>query len=138
MATSGIKARAGYLGRIQAAGVNLKLKKWSVKDRSEDQDTTNFESGGYEEGIGGVTGADVTFSGDWNAGQNPFDSPPALIPGTIITNCYLYINKLETQFYLFANLRIIDCTIATEVPGKATYECSAKADGTFTRPTGSV
>lgn len=138
MATSGIKSRAGYLGRVQAAGVNLKLQKWSVKDHSEDQDTTNFESGGYIEGIGGVTGADVSFSGDWDAGKNPYDNPPALIPGTVIANCYLYINKLETQYYLFGGLRIIDCTVETQVPGKATYSVNAKSDGTFTRPTGSV
>lgn len=138
MATSGIKARAGFLGRVKATGVNLKLNKWSVTPRSEDIDTTNFESGGYEEGIGGVVGADVTFEGLWDAGQNPYDNPPLLVPGTIITNVYLYINKNETQFFLFPSLRIIQAPVNVDVPGKSTYSITAKSDGSFTFPSGSV
>ena len=138
MTTSGIKARSGKSGRVSIGGTSIKLSEWKVTTRTELLDTSNFDSGGYEEGVFGFRGADISFTGDWNAGVNMFDTPPNIEDGQFVETVLLYTNTTDNQYYSFPEIAIISADVTTTAKGKVSVSVTAKANGTFTVPTGSV
>ena len=138
MSRSGISARSGINGRVSLDGTVANLAEWKVTTRSEFLDTSNHESNGYEEGIFGFRGADITLTGDWDAALNPFDDPPNLEDGQFIANTKLYISRTDDKYYNFAEIAIISADVTTPAKGKVSFSVTAKANGTFTVPSGSV
>ena len=132
------KQRSGKGGRVQWNGTNLVLKKWSVTEYGDDLDTTNFESGGVEEGKTGVTRVEFSFEGDWDAARNPFDSPPAIYPRDDGGPCKLYENVTDNVYWNFPVVRVLSATNSAEARGLVAFSASCKNNGTYTRPTGSV
>lgn len=129
---------SGKKGKITLNGTTVKLKKWSVNPQSQDHDSTNFESEGFGEGLGGIREADVNFEGDWDSAQNPHDDPPNIMDGEVITDVRLYIDRDNSLFFDFDEIRIISVPVNQEVRGVCQISVSAKTNGEFSYPTGSV
>lgn len=128
--------RSGKGGRVEQDGTIIKLKQWEVDDHAESQDSTNFESDGHQEEESGIDGCDVTFSGDWDAGQNPFDSPLSWFSGAFLDNVKLFINVDDDTYYLFPSFQLVTVRIGTPVRGLVSVAVTGKSDYVFTRPTG--
>ena len=130
--------RSGKNSRVITNGTTLNFAKYDVDSSGDDQDTTNFESDGVEEGILGVQLATISFGGDWDAHANPYDDPPGLYPRDDLPNTYFYPNVTDGLYWLFPYARIRSATNGSEVRGKVSFNASGKNQGPFTDPTGSV
>lgn len=132
------KQRSAKGSRISVGNVNLNLAEWDATHRGDDLDTTNFESGGVEQGTIGIEVVEYDLKGDWDAGRNPFDSPPGLYPRDDLLTVRLYENVSDNCFWAFPTSRVISARNSAQIRGKVVFEASCKSNGTFTKPTGSV
>lgn len=130
--------RAGKNSRVQINATNLKKARWNVNENLEEIDTVNFESGGYDEGIGGISGCDWSLGGLWDANKNAFDDPPGLYPRDDLATLRFYENVTDNVRWSFTYARVRSATNGAEVRQGVTFESSGKSQGSFTRPTGSV
>jgi len=146
--------RAGKGGRvefIESVSTVCKMMKYSVKERGNNLDTTNFEcwtsaygssgSGGgicFEQGLIGVQGADFDISGNYDAAQNPYDDPPGLYVRDDGPETVLYTNRTDDIYYDFLETRFLNTTLDVSVDGMVAFSVSGMSQYTFIRPTGSV
>ena len=138
MAQTG-KPRSGKNGRLQINGTTvIGCHTFQIADGATWDDVTNFETQGYAEGVFGIFSAAVALELYWNAAQNPFENPPNLKKGQILDTVRLYTNVTDIQFYSFAKLAIVNCTLGCPTRGVVTYSVQAQSDGPYTEPTGSV
>ncbi len=133
-----VKQRSGKNSRIDVSGNTLAFAKWDVSFGVKDLDTTNFESNGYGEGISGIEQADISFGGDWDAGENPFDTPPGIYPRDDLAALKFYENVIDNIYWSFAYARLRSCKNGASVDGKVTFETSGMSQGVVAVPTGSV
>lgn len=140
MTISAARPRSGKRGRVTVGTTpaTLYLKEWDCTDHGDDLDTTNFESSGYDEGIIGIEGCDVSFKGDWNAAQERFTDPPGLYPRSDARNVVLYINTTDTTRWIFDYFRFLSVQNNCPVRGLVSFDTSGKSNGTFTRPSGTA
>ncbi len=137
-------ARAGYGGRTtfsNAAGTLydqsfMANKEWSTDDKQEDQDTTNFESLGFDEGVRGVIGCDWSVKGDWRSELNAFSSPPGLYPRDDLPKVKLLLNQSDNVFWKFPVSRVLSAKNTCPVRGTVTFEADCKSNGIFYNPAG--
>lgn len=132
------KQRAGKNSRVSVNGDVLAFAKWNVDSKGDNLDTTNFTSEGYDEGILGIESADISFGGNWDAGENPYDDPPGLYPRDDLPDVLFYENVTDNVLWNFDFIRIRSARNGAEVRGLVTFECSGMNQGSFTDPTGSV
>jgi hypothetical protein len=130
--------RAGKNSRVQVNAVNLNQASWNVDYQGGDGDTTNFESGGYEEGIACVLSASWSVDGNWDAGDNPFDDPPGLYVRDDLQDLYFYENVSDAVLWDFPYARVRSAKNGANVTGVVTFGSSGKNQGEFDLPTGSV
>lgn len=131
--------RSGKNSRVVVGGTTLNQSRFDVTLNGDDLDTTNFESGGYGEGILGIQECDASFGGDWDAGDNPIDAngdPPGLYPRDDLADLQLYQNVTDATYWDFGYFRIRSARNGSEVRGKVSFECSGKSQGIFVLPTG--
>ncbi len=134
---SGIHPRTGKLGRVQISGLAIRMKLWRLTPEISDHDVTNFEGAGFEEGVGDITACAGTFSGEFDASQNPFDIPPALVPGSVLLNAFFFVSTIDGTFWNFPQIRVITIPSATQIKGTCTLEVNWRSNGPFFAPTGS-
>lgn len=132
------KQRAGKNSRVNVGSDVLTFAKWSVDAKVDMGDTTNFESGGYDEGITEIYSADISFGGNWDAGDNPYDDPPGLYPRDDLADVVFHENVTDDVGWDFDYVRIRSARNGAEVRGLVTFECSGSNQGAFTYPVGSV
>ncbi len=132
------KQRAGKNSRVSVGADDLTMAKWSVDSKADMGDTTNFESGGFDEGITEILSADISFGGNWDAGDNPFDDPPGLYPRDNLPDVSFYENTTDDVGWDFEFVRIRSARNGAEVRGLVTFEVSGSNQGEFASPTGSV
>jgi len=138
------KQRSAKTSRVIVANTPLTFASWEVTLSGEDLPTVNFESWNqalqqsFDEGIMGVLGAEIKFGGDWDAGTDPFGSPPGLFPRDDLGPVQFYTSRLDNILWAFTYIRLRSSTNGGEVHGKVTFTCSGKNQGPFQYPTGSV
>jgi hypothetical protein len=137
MAVAG-KQRSGKNARVTVGGTALKHAEWEAENKADDLDTTNFESGGVEQGTTGIEVVDVSAKGDWDAGGNFQDSPPGIYPRDDLSTVKFYTNVTDNVFWAFPLLRVLSARNGAQVRGKVSFEWSGKSQSSFTRPSGSV
>lgn len=115
---------------------------WEATFGDSDEDTTNFESGGYSDQIPNINSLVVTTDGYYDAGNCPFITPLFLYHG----------NYLSARFYLYSPLAspltnpyidmpiamVSQPVIAAEVRGKIGFKCDFKNKGIFYYPSSHV
>lgn len=131
---------AGTNGRVEIGGLAITQAKYSVKPQANWMPSTNFESVGtdgfvYEEGIFGIRKADVSFSGFWDAAQNPHAAPVGLVAGAILSNVNLYVNKTGNRRFAFASFAVVDVTVDEDVNGMLMISVNGKSNGIIVYPT---
>ena len=139
------KFRSGKNSRLVVGSTNLNYSDYDFTETSEDIDTTNFESaaGGstsYDEGTIGPTSIAWNAKGSWDAGRNPFDSPPGFYTRDDLANLKMYQNLADNTFLLMALARVLSAKVAATAKSTTavSFDASGKSQGSFVRSTGSV
>lgn len=130
--------RVGTNGRLTINGINLNIVECTIAVTIDDFDTTHYESTGIEGKMGPYPEATVTVKGNWDAGRNPYDNPPNLTPGQIVSSVSIYENVTDNVSWSFPYMRVISSNNGVPSRGLVTFEAQLKSNGTFTFPTGSV
>lgn len=132
------KQRSAKNSRIRVGSINLNHAKWDAEWQGDDLDTTNFESGGKEDGLIGIEVVIFSGGGHWDAGRNPFDSPPGIFPRADGGPLSLLENVTDNVGWTLPLVRFLSSKNSSEVRGLVTFDFSGRSNGVFTQPTGSV
>lgn len=122
--------------RLGAGATVLTAKSWTVTSEADELDTTNFESGGYTEVIGGIKKLTVQIEIDWDSAANPFDSPRSIIPGSTISTVKLYVNDTTGPYWSIPTLFIRSVSNPAEVRQTVRVSINGTGSGSYTLPTG--
>jgi hypothetical protein len=114
-----------YAGK--AASIAIGPTTWKGTDadydmKGEPVDTTNFLSGGFDEHILGIVGAEWSVSGPYDTGASP------LTIGTTYTVTYTVGGSVSFT----GTARVLGIKITSKVRGATTAEVKMKTVGTFT------
>lgn len=132
--------RSGKNSRVSANGSNLYLANYTVGERVDDLDLTNFESydtpsaASYDEGTVGVQGLDWSFRGDWDFTTNPMSGAPGIYPRDNLSTLRIYLNVTSNKFWNMPLARVLSANNSSEVRGKVSFDASGKSQHVFTRP----
>ncbi len=126
--------RAGKLGRVSVNGTPLQYATWSADEKTDDEDTTNFESAGFDQGTTGCFGCDISAGGLWNALAKQTADPPGIFPRDNLANLQFFHNIVDNTAWLFPYSRILSARNGAETKGKVTHEFSGKSNGPYIRP----
>lgn len=135
MAASVLSAVAGHEGRVQIGNGQvgiINLNKWNINFTADDLPTRTFESLGYDSGISGFLGAEITIEGVVDLNKMPHTSPPGFIVGAIIGPVFLYVKKTGNRRYRFPLCRILAVPVQNESEGIASYSVKMKSNGPWT------
>ncbi len=136
------KMRAAKNSRVIYTAVTLRRASWKATAKADDLDTTNFESGGHEQGTIGVDSIEWSLGGDWDASINEFDDAPGLYPRDDGGSLKLFTNVSDNVFWLIAATRVLSSENGADIKGKVTFAASGKSQGVALHgtslPTGSV
>jgi len=126
---------SGKNGRVTCDGTTLYLTEWTVREHTDQLDTTNFESLGFGEQVPGILQATITLSGYYDVGIPPMADPPNLGSGSQVANLNCIINKTLNNKYLFPIADVEDSEVKVPVRGRVDFTATLKSNGTYTRPT---
>src|SRR5262245_32813317 len=107
---------SGTDGRVQYNGDNLNLDSFTVTPSAGDIVTTNYESGGHEEGITGVDVCEFEFSGMYDAGDPPYLA--GLTVGNKTNALKLFVSRSGNKFFNFPKWRLLQAPVTSEVNNK--------------------
>jgi hypothetical protein len=126
--------------RIGEDATTLYGMKWNVDAQTDMLPTTNMESGGYKDRIGGNSDATVTIEGWYDIGANMFDDPLDLQDGEEVKDVLLYINNDgdEAPCWNFPLMIVEKATVSGDVTDLIKYNLTLHSKGTFSYPTGNV
>lgn len=131
--------RSGKGARVQVEGGNLRMASYETTERTDDLDTTNFESGGYEQGTVGIIGLDWSVRGPWDASTNNFDDPPGFYARDNLGLTKIFPSVTDNTFWNIPESRVLSSSNSAEVKGLVQMAASCKANGQgWSQPTGSI
>lgn len=120
---------------VGAAVRQLRSVEYTITDRGDDADTTDFEDQGADSGLIGIIGCDITFTGHYNFAEQPGLAPPGIFPRDDLANVRLYLSRTEDKFYDFPLVRVLECSTRVGVrAGAVTFDGRMKSQGPYTRP----
>ena len=135
--------RAGRTSRVAVGANNLKQNEYTVTDKAEKLDTTNFEDQSYGEAISGIREAEFSLKGVWDAGNNYYaNDPPGLYPrddgGTNNDATTIYTSLLDAvkSFYIFPYWGCMSAKISSTARGTVNFEADCWSNGPYTDPSG--
>ncbi len=111
--------------------------KWNVEVDGGDNDTTNFEGGGYSDTIGGVKSIVVTITFDYDSSADMFNGAGlGLLPGNTGTNLILYLNGTAKVQACWTLPSFLVCPLTNDADVKANMAGTLKIKnkGSFTAP----
>ena len=123
--------------KARVNGQVMYAQKWSVKPKTTPLDTTNFEDGGFEDEIAGLSGCAIDFEGWWDSAGNPFDAPLDVQDGNVIS-VQLYVADVGSPSWLFNEALVTDVEQVADVKDRLTLRFTARAKGEFFYPDGNV
>lgn len=131
--------RHGKQSRITFEATNLRFTDWDTDYQAPEADTTNFESGGFEQGTVGIVVLAWNVSGPWDAQQNSYDDPPGFFPRDSAGALKFYENVSDNVFHSSTANRIMSAKNSASVKDLVKFSASGKSQGAvYTAPTGSV
>lgn len=117
--------------RIGAVPTTFKSKKWTATYKVQKLETTNSESAGAGEYIGGIADLDVTIEGDYDVGGDPITT---LLPGTSISTVKLFLNDTTGVFWLIPTMYVESFETGAEVRGLVSIKITGCGTGAVTKP----
>lgn len=138
------KQRSAKTSRVLVGAQALTFASWKAAMTGEDLSTVNFESYNtvaaetFDEGIYGPLKCDINFGGDWDAGTDPYGTPPGLYIRDDLANLYFYTSRIDVVFWTFTYARLRSTENSGDVGAKVIFNCAGMNQGRFIYPTGSV
>lgn len=124
--------KSGKNGKVRINSATLAVTNWRVEPRVDKLDTTNSESAGVGEYIGGVFDIDVTLTFDYNYGGAPFGT---LLPGTTVSTVVLYIDGTGGASWSMTSMFIERATMESPTRGKVSVTLQGNGMGAIVAPT---
>ena len=113
----------------------MRMGNFTVTPSAGDIPTTNYEGGGYEEGLTGINVCEIEFAGFYDMANPPY-AVLGLIPG-VYTALRLYTSRTGGFFFSFPSWRLLSAPLVSNVENKAVMvSFKAKSDGPFFYPQG--
>lgn len=128
---------SGYLGTAALGSNELSVVSWDVQPTAQLVEFKNSKSGGYVLREATFKDCTVTLEVDFDFGNNPFQSPYSIQPGTTLANVKLCLQQsapgqLDGLAWTFASLVVESTPQKLEVDGKITTRFTAKGNGSYT------
>jgi hypothetical protein len=128
---------SGYLGTAALGSNELSVVSWDVQPTAQLVEFKNSKSGGYVLREATFKDCTVTIEVDFDFGNNPFQSPYSIQPGTTLSNVKLCLQQsasgqLDGLAWTFASLVVESTPQKLEVDGKITTRFTAKGNGSYT------
>ena len=111
----------------------LFVKDATIDPKADDEDTSNFESQGYDSGTTGLWGCGIDCSGDWDSGLARYGNPPGIYPRDDLQQKY-FINVTDNFFFLFPYSRVLTTTVAIPTRTLISFKFSGKSNGPMSLP----
>src|SRR5207245_842242 len=99
--------RAAKGSRLAVGGVPLNFGQYNWDRKGDDLDTTNFESGGDDQGTIGILGMDFSGGGLFDQGQIPVKTIPGIFPRADLANIQFFTNVGDNNFCTVPLARIL-------------------------------
>ena len=135
--------RARPTSRVQIGQNKLFQNEYTVTDKAEKLDTTNFEDNSYGEAISGIREAEYTLKGVWDAANNPYaNDPPGLYPrddgGTNNDQTQIYTSQLDAvkSSFTFPLWGCMSAKVSSTARQTVNFEADCWSQGPYTDPSG--
>ena len=112
---------SGKIGYVRVGGSDLAMDEWSFDMDAAVIKVTNFLSGGYQEVIAGIFSANVSFSGQWDAGNI----------GLVIGGTYSVVLGISPSVSLTGSILLSKLQAKDSTEGNPKLSCSGPTNGTF-------
>jgi hypothetical protein len=128
---------SGSFGTAALGTNELSVVGWSVQPTAELVEFKNSKSGGYVLREATFKDCTVTIDVDFDFGNNPFQSPYSIQPGTTLSTVKLCLSQtaagaLDGLAWTFSSLVVDSTPQKLLVDGKITTRFSAKGNGSYT------
>ncbi len=124
---------------VRLGSSTLTAKKWTVTEKSDRLDSTNFESGGYAENVNGIR--ELTFSIELDDNGALSYTDLGIYAGVIFsssTPLKLYLNGVNGPYWSIPNPFIESIGHNADVKSTLGLTIQGNATGTYSRPTGTA
>jgi hypothetical protein len=128
---------SGSFGTAALGSNELSITGWEVNPTAQLVEFKNSKSGGYVLREATFKDCSVTIDADFDFGNNPFQSPYSITPGTTLTNVKLCLHQstsgaLDGLAWTFTSLVVDSTPQKLLVDGKVTTRFTAKGNGSYT------
>src|ERR1700722_18944347 len=128
---------SGSFGTAALGTNELSIVGWDVHPTAQLVEFKNSKSGGYVLREATFKDCSVTNDVDFDFGNNPFQTPFSLQPGTTLTNVKLCLHQttagaLDGLAWTFTSLVVDSIAQSLKVDGKVTTRFTAKGNGSYT------
>lgn len=128
--------RSGKNAVVRIGTTVVTCHDWSVDYSADELPVDNFEDGGFGRTTTGLLRAKITLEMDADSAANPYDSPIALNPGTVVTNLKCYLNGTSNAFWLFPTAVVLTAPQKAGVKGTISNTFTLASQGVFSQPGG--
>ena len=128
---------SGAFGTAALGTNELSVVGWSVQPTAQLVEFKNSKSGGYVLREATFKDCSVTIDADFDFGNNPFQTPYSIQPGTTLTNVKLCLHQsasgqLDGLAWTFSSLVVDSTPQKLQVDGRITTRFTAKGNGSYT------
>jgi hypothetical protein len=128
---------SGNFGTAALGTNELSITSWDVQPTAQLVEFKNSKSGGFVLREATFKDCSVTIEVDFDFGNNPFQSPFSIQPGTTLSNVNLYLHQsaaglLDGLAWAFTSLVVDSTPQQLKVDGKITTKFTAKGNGSYT------
>jgi hypothetical protein len=130
---------SGSSGTAALGSNEISITGWEVHPTAQLVEFKNSRSGGFVLREATFKDCSVTIDADFDFGNNPFQTPYSIQPGTTLTNVILCLHQstsgaLDGPAWTFASLVVDSTPQKLQVDGKITTRFTAKGNGSYTPP----
>lgn len=126
---------SGNSGKVKVGSATLKVTDWNADPQGDLNENTHSGSGGYKGYNPGNQGLTGTVSMQWDAEDNPTDSPPNLNPLAEVA-LELYLEDAAGFYLDVPSAYITGTPIGVPNGGNVTFQFNFTANGPWTMPSG--
>lgn len=138
MATSS-EVVMGHQKKLEINGTEVCVVNLDLTDTVESKDVSQSGTNGqYRRRAGGMAGVTITATINLSLGaDNPFSDPPAIVPGTYLTDVKYYPDRGDTaQFWHLPSAYIPDDGVSASMEDPTILSVTIESDDIFYRPVG--
>lgn len=109
------------------------VKDANIEKHADDQDTTNFESDGFDCGTTAIEGLTYDAKADWDANLNFMSAVPGVFPRDNLPQRY-YTNVTDGDAWNMPYSRVLSAKTAIPTRALVSFDFSGKSNGPFSTP----